>query len=88
MKPTQDELTVQEDLIVAWRAMGLCHKQIAALLHRSEKVVSWHLGNIKKKLGLPIKAIADRLGMKVKMVEYHWANAQRIIRHQVNNSKL
>jgi DNA-binding NarL/FixJ family response regulator len=51
MKPTQDELTVQEDLIVAWRAMGLCHKQIAALLHRSEKVVSWHLGNVKRKLG-------------------------------------
>jgi DNA-binding CsgD family transcriptional regulator len=42
----------------------------------------------KINLGLPIKAIADRLGMKVKMVEYHWANAQRIIRHQVNNSKL
>jgi DNA-binding CsgD family transcriptional regulator len=31
--------------------MGLCHKQIADLLHRSEKVVSWHLGNVKRKLG-------------------------------------
>jgi DNA-binding NarL/FixJ family response regulator len=69
MKPTQDELTVQEDLIVAWRAMGLCHKQIAALLHRSEKVVSWHLGNVNRKLGYND---ASRLT--------HWAISRKLVK--------
>jgi DNA-binding NarL/FixJ family response regulator len=69
MKPTQDELTVQEDLIVAWRAMGLCHKQIAALLHRSEKVVSWHLGNVKRKLGYNDVARLTHLAISRKLVK-------------------
>ena len=69
MKPTQDELTVQEDLIVAWRAMGLSHKQIADLLHRSEKVVSWHLGNVKRKLGYNDAARLTHLAISRKLVK-------------------
>ena len=69
MTSTRDELTVQEDLVVAWRAMGLCHKQIAGLLHRSEKVVSWHMGNIKKKLGFNDAA---RLT--------HWAISRKLVK--------
>lgn len=69
MTSTRDELTVQEDLIVAWRAMGLSHKQIADLLHRSEKVVSWHLGNVKRKLGYNDAA---RLT--------HWAISRKLVK--------
>ena len=69
MTSTRDDLTVQEDLIVAWRAMGLCHKQIADLLHRSEKVVSWHLDKIKRKLGFNDAARLTHLAISRKLVK-------------------
>lgn len=40
----------------------------------------WNVAYARIALGLPIKEITDRLGMTIKMVEYHWARAQQIIR--------
>lgn len=40
----------------------------------------WNVAYAKINLGLSCKEIADRLNMSVKMVEYHWHQAQRIIR--------
>jgi len=44
-------MTVTEDLIVAWTAMGCTRKQIAELFHRAPKTIAWHCMSINRKLG-------------------------------------
>lgn len=44
-------MTAVQEIIIAWIAMGMNIKGIAAALHLSEKTVAYHRSAIKKKLG-------------------------------------
>lgn len=63
------ELTVAEELVVAWIAMGCTRKRIADALHRSIKSVDWHMTNIKLKLGFNDPSRLTHWAISTKLIE-------------------
>lgn len=61
-------MNARQELIAAWTAMGLTCKQMAHLLHCSDKTISYHLTKIHQRLGFHDSA---RLT--------HWALAHNLV---------
>lgn len=63
------DLTIKQQLIVAWTAMGCTRKQIAGMLKLSLKTVEWYMTDINKVLGFSDPARLTHYALTAGLVE-------------------